>query len=607
MPLFNWPYTNLHNLNLDWIIKKIKNVETAETNTAASEEAAAGSAASAAKSEENAAASETNAAASATAAGNYYNQIRDNVSTLVTGWMDEHITPTTPPVDDTLTIQGAAADAKKTGDEVADLKNAIEYNNAEIHDVDDWLGFPYNIFDARAFSTTTPSNWTVKTSIDSITVTHLTTFTTGLPEADLNLPAGQYVVSAKETNISSSDALFDLMKNGVYFKTVFNGTTITIESGNTYKLNWNQATQGTEYYIRGLSVKQPISENGLIMSIKGKTDSSFNTLEKLGVHKIYEIADSTALTQYVTANGALAAGNLTSFYSLRCEIEKGDSLKFKATTAFGNPYYAIYDSNMTPIFVSDNAPGGGTVTAKTYEIDITNDNAAYILVNSHADNSAYIEIANRLIIKPLWDGLKWVCIGDSLTERNIRTDVHYYDYVQNVTNIEPIVMGVSGTGYARGSESQNAFYQRIMNIDTSADVVTIFGSFNDLGSSLPLGTITDNGTNTIAGCINTTFDNLFSVMPLANLGVISPTPWESAYPGAPGNSDEYVELLKGICERRSIPFLDMYHCSGLRPWDAAFREIAYSKDDGGGTHPDETGHKIIAPRFESFLDSLLMH
>lgn len=43
----------------------------------------------------------------------------------VSDWMDEHLTPTTPVVDDTLTVQGAAADAKKTGDEIADLKSAI--------------------------------------------------------------------------------------------------------------------------------------------------------------------------------------------------------------------------------------------------------------------------------------------------------------------------------------------------------------------------------------------------------------------------------------------------------------------------------------------------
>lgn len=48
------------------------------------------------------------------------------IAEAVATWMDEHLTPTTPVVDDTLTVQGAAADAKKTGDEIADLTNAIE-------------------------------------------------------------------------------------------------------------------------------------------------------------------------------------------------------------------------------------------------------------------------------------------------------------------------------------------------------------------------------------------------------------------------------------------------------------------------------------------------
>lgn len=46
MGLFeHWPYVNFHDMNLDWIIKKIKNVETAEANTAEYAEAAAESAA----------------------------------------------------------------------------------------------------------------------------------------------------------------------------------------------------------------------------------------------------------------------------------------------------------------------------------------------------------------------------------------------------------------------------------------------------------------------------------------------------------------------------------------------------------------------------------
>lgn len=47
---------------------------------------------------------------------------------LVTEWLTEHITPTTPIVDNTLSISGAAADAKTTGDEIENLQN--ELNNS---------------------------------------------------------------------------------------------------------------------------------------------------------------------------------------------------------------------------------------------------------------------------------------------------------------------------------------------------------------------------------------------------------------------------------------------------------------------------------------------
>lgn len=43
----------------------------------------------------------------------------------VSDWMDDNLTPTTPVVDASLTVQGAAADAKKVGDEIDDLNGAI--------------------------------------------------------------------------------------------------------------------------------------------------------------------------------------------------------------------------------------------------------------------------------------------------------------------------------------------------------------------------------------------------------------------------------------------------------------------------------------------------
>ena len=43
----------------------------------------------------------------------------------VSDWMDENLTPTTPVVDTSLTVSGAAADSKKVGDEISDLKSQV--------------------------------------------------------------------------------------------------------------------------------------------------------------------------------------------------------------------------------------------------------------------------------------------------------------------------------------------------------------------------------------------------------------------------------------------------------------------------------------------------
>jgi len=220
-----------------------------------------------------------------------------------------------------------------------------------------------------------------------------------------------------------------------------------------------------------------------------------------------------------------------------------------------------------------------------------------------------IELSTGLGVKNNpWSGKKWVCVGDSLTEANSKTTKHYFDYISDATGISVVNMGISGTGYANGQATNNAFYQRVANVPTDADVVTIFGSFNDIATGLPIGSVTDSDTDTLAGCINTTLDNLFDTVPLANLGIVTPTPWTGYNPwngSAIGN--EYVQMIIDICKKRGLMCLDLYHCSELRPWQTSYLPLAYSKDNGGGTHPDETGHAIIAPKFQGFLDSLMLH
>ena len=53
-------------------------------------------------------------------------QYTEEIGESVTAYLGEHLTnPTNPPIDTSLSIAGAAADAKKTGDEISQLKSEL--------------------------------------------------------------------------------------------------------------------------------------------------------------------------------------------------------------------------------------------------------------------------------------------------------------------------------------------------------------------------------------------------------------------------------------------------------------------------------------------------
>ena len=304
-------------------------------------------------------------------------------------------------------------------------------------------------------------------------------------------------------------------------------------------------------------------------------------------------------------------GNIANFDDTRYKISEtitvnNNNYYYVVCSAnYSNCLYAFYDSTMHFLGGKTAASGGAETTFEG--VIETPPLARYLILATFSNNSAKqpeFYTFNKVSSIFPWKGKKWVCVGDSLTEVNNRTTKHYHDYIAEKTGISVYNMGLSGSGYrARGSEDK-AFYQRILNVPTDADVVTIFGSFNDGLSNL--GTADDTGTTTVGGCVNTTLDNLYSIIPTVQLGIVTPTPWIGANPYTNPAANAYADLLLSICQKRSIPILNLYYESNLRPWDSTFRTLAYSKDDGNGVHPDETGHAIIAPRFEGFLNSLLL-
>jgi lysophospholipase L1-like esterase len=277
------------------------------------------------------------------------------------------------------------------------------------------------------------------------------------------------------------------------------------------------------------------------------------------------------------------------------------------TSAYKWAIYVFYDYDKKFISSYASEDGGTPTVLKDKEV-VSPSNAAYIRVSTYyssAVGSVYNAVYESKGAKQ-WKGVKWTCIGDSLTEHNSRTLKNYHDYIAENTGIEVVNMGVSGSGYKRKDDENKAFYQRVANVPTDSNVVTIFGSGNDMGSGINLGNITDTGTDTLCGCINRTIDNLIDIMPTVQLGIITPTPWVGYPPSTDNAMKKYSEAIIDICRIRSIPCLDLYHCSNLRPWTEEGRNACYTRDEGNGVHPDETGHKIIASRFKAFLESLIM-
>lgn len=305
----------------------------------------------------------------------------------------------------------------------------------------------------------------------------------------------------------------------------------------------------------------------------------------------------------ITTKWTIADSGTFDFFIAKVPVIGGSKVKLSATTNWGNPHYGF--ANVSGEIVSLKSSGNGIQSLTEEVVDIPT-NASYILVNCYAKYPVKIETLQKP--KELkWSDKKWVVIGDSLTNLNGRAYIHYFDYISLCTGISVQNMGVSDTGYAKGTNN-NAFYQRLDDIDTSSDVITIFGSFNDLTSSKSLGNITDTGIETICGCINTTIDRIYEKMPLANLGIVAPCPWSQYTPMDSDTSTcvQYVNALENITKHRGIPYLDLFRTSGIRPWESSIRDVLYTQDEGGGTHPNAKGHKILSAKFEGFLNSLLL-
>ena len=390
---------------------------------------------------------------------------------------------------------------------------------------------------------------------------------------------------------------------------------ISIDKQGTVPLQFelgNTATTYEAYFPNGLMTPQEIARVDTRIDLAdAKTNANYNDLLWMTYPKNI-------------------AGNDDSIYYPIIPLKATDYLTF--STQSGNAPestldFDFYDASKTFMGKASFGPSHGT--SRTIHIGTTFSGllgACYVRPEQISSDPVQIELGqtvtafeeyvpnskrvSEIVSEGRMDGKTWMVIGDSLTDpTTLGAGVKIYaNYVADKTGLTVINKGVGGTGYWRGTDVNKAFYQRIAAFtDPAPDIITFFGSFNDLGTDSRgihgadiLGTASDNTADTVGGCINLTLDAAISYAPDALLGIIAPTEWQGYYYDT--NSRAYVQLLKDIANYRGIPFLNLYTSSNLRPNKSAFRTTYYLNADG--THPNTLGHKRFAGLVEQFIKGI---
>ena len=209
-------------------------------------------------------------------------------------------------------------------------------------------------------------------------------------------------------------------------------------------------------------------------------------------------------------------------------------------------------------------------------------------------------------------GIKMAVLGDSITQgvgvENLSN--MYYNRIQRECGVRELyVDGIGGTRIARQQTPSEEptfdldFVSRIDKIDEDCDLVVVFGGTNDFGhGDAPIGTPDDRTEDTFWGACHLLCEKLIQRFPKSKLVYMSPlhriTEDEQNRHGKILN--DYVEIIKIVTRKYSIPFLDMMQEGGLAPRVPIHQEL-YMPD---GLHPNDAGQGRISARLKGFLQSL---
>ncbi len=205
---------------------------------------------------------------------------------------------------------------------------------------------------------------------------------------------------------------------------------------------------------------------------------------------------------------------------------------------------------------------------------------------------------------------KIACLGDSITEGIADVNFNYVHHLAEMSGAEVLNFGVSATRIAtrltpHETPSWNdSFLLRAERMTDEYDIIVIFGGTNDYARAnpTPLGDFSSEDEHTFYGALKKLYNKVIAAHPTSTVVAVTPLHREKEKDyGLEGlELLDYVNAVREVASRYSIPVIDLWNTSGIQAQNLEVMNL-YLRD---GLHPTALGAKRIAERIYGFLKAL---
>lgn len=510
--------------------------------------------------------------------------------------------------DSTLTQAGAAADAKKTGDEIADLKSAL---NEETDD---------------------------KTITDFVVVVgEQVVSTTGAITENANAARSDYIPTDGATGLSFSTTeylynyvFYDADKKYISGSTTFSNPPYTIPANAEYMIFSGQKDVTASKTITlhnartfRADVYKAIAEKTSPITV---FDQSFLNKKILlenviGVIKfpgnLIDITDCVNNAYVNTNDGALTTNQPNYFATNYIPVTAGE--RYKSNKGRNGAWYDQnkgYISGIAGTQVQSGVTAPENAAFMRFSInkssdEISNPIGLYIANANVFDTNVTIPNLVASNALPWCYGLKVNWIGDSIVAGG-----DFDEYVTTALGMAETDYGIDGSTIglkSDGTNGRNAICLRYVDMSNDADIIIVSAGTNDFQYSWgTFGDISSTENTSFYGALKTLCEGLITKYPTKTICFTTPIKRAQPFDGeteltnnfsqnANGKTlRDYSEAIKEVCSYYSIPVLDMWSESGLNPGIDAQLGLF----DNYHTHPLATAQKMMAKRVCGWLSQL---